>query len=190
MCLFLSWFWSQGNRASWGLKNRAVVRRNAPATKENRATLVHSVSLWATNELTLWHEIIPKNGCQNRFSWMAFAPSTSLGVKEMDVAFLLTVGSFLLTVELFYLQLTILAFFTYDWSLFACSFIFSKKSFPRRRFSIALLRSWALAPERSPDTSQNITSKPTSLCCLSVGRMRAEEVVLCQRACFCLLNAF
>ena len=30
--------------------------------------------------------------------------------KEMDAAFLLTIGSFLLTVELFYLQLTILAF--------------------------------------------------------------------------------
>ena len=30
---------------------------------------------------------------------------------QVDAAFLLTVGSFLLTVELFYLQLTVLAFF-------------------------------------------------------------------------------
>ena len=42
----------------------------------------------------------------------------------LDAAFLLTVGSFLLTVELFYSQLTILAFFTYNWSFFACSFSF------------------------------------------------------------------
>ena len=33
-----------------------------------------------------------------------------------DAAFLLTVGSFLLTVELFCLHSTILAFFTYKWS--------------------------------------------------------------------------
>ena len=33
-----------------------------------------------------------------------------VGVFERDAAFLLTVGSFRLTVELFYLQLTILAF--------------------------------------------------------------------------------
>ena len=38
--------------------------------------------------------------------------------------FWLTVGSFLLTVELFYLQLTILSFFTYSWSSFAYSFSF------------------------------------------------------------------
>ena len=41
-----------------------------------------------------------------------------------DAAVLLTVGRFLLTVELFYLQLTILAF-TYSWSFLAYSFSFS-----------------------------------------------------------------
>ena len=41
---------------------------------------------------------------------------------------MLTVGSFLLTVELFYSQFTILAFFTYSWSFFAYSFSFSAYS--------------------------------------------------------------
>ena len=36
--------------------------------------------------------------------------------------FLLTVGSFLLTVELYYLQSTIIGFFTYRWSFFAYNF--------------------------------------------------------------------
>ena len=40
------------------------------------------------------------------------------------LAFLLTVRSFLLTVELFCLQLTSLAFFTYNWSFFAYNFSF------------------------------------------------------------------
>ena len=38
---------------------------------------------------------------------------------QKDAACLLTVGSFLLTVELFYLQLTILAFFASSWNIFA-----------------------------------------------------------------------
>ena len=41
---------------------------------------------------------------------------------DTDAAFLLTVGSFLLTVKLFYLQLTILAFFSYNWSFFHLQF--------------------------------------------------------------------
>ena len=41
-----------------------------------------------------------------------------------DAAFLPTVGSFLLTVELSYLQLTIVAFFAYNWRLFAYNFSF------------------------------------------------------------------
>ena len=42
----------------------------------------------------------------------------------LDAAFLLTVGSFLLTGELFYLQLTSLVFFTYSWNFFAYNFSF------------------------------------------------------------------
>ena len=42
---------------------------------------------------------------------MATAKEPLEMAQEMDAAFLLTIGSFLLTMELFYLQLTILAFF-------------------------------------------------------------------------------
>ena len=45
-------------------------------------------------------------------------------MKVGDATFLLAVGSFLLTVELSYLQLTFLAFFAYSWSSFAYSFSF------------------------------------------------------------------
>ena len=48
--------------------------------------------------------------------------------KENDATFLLTIGRFLLTVEVFYLQLCLGAFFGYNWSLFAYNWRFSTYS--------------------------------------------------------------
>ena len=69
----------------------------------------------------------------------------------LDAAVLLAVGSFLLTVELFCLQLTILVIFTYSWSFFAYSFSFLPYSWSFLAYSgkVLLIRALRDCKQRS-----------------------------------------
>ena len=91
----------------------------------------------------------------------------------MDAAFLLTVGSFLLAVELFYLKLRILADFTYSWSLFAYNFSFltySSWSFFAYSGKLHLKRALKDCKQRSVTVSKNAptVSKKASPILLSI----------------------
>ena len=86
------------------------------------------------------------NLCENPILGATLGATLGIGCapKFRDAAFLLTIGSFLLTAELFYLQLTILGFFTYSWSFFAYSFSFFTYSWSFLAYSFSFVTySWS-----------------------------------------------
>ena len=98
----------------------------------------------------------------------------------MDAAFLLTVGSFLLTVKLFLLTVgnisSNLAFFTYSWSLFADNFSFFTYSWSFFAYNgrVRLIRALRDCKQRSSTVSKKT---PT------VSKKASPQINACENFC-------